>query len=213
MLYRIKFEKTGLAKYISHLDLNRLFIRAINRAGIKIAYSEGFNPHPKITFASTLSLGISSCCEFADIKCEAGETTAENIFESLSRAMPDNINIKEVYIPESAFKNISSTQYYIFINLKGADIDTLRTMFEENISIEKKSKTKTEQVIINKYITNINFSDNCDGYIKIDAILKTSSELYLNPEYIVKAIDEKFKIDDYFIVKINMFDNTGENFR
>ena len=212
MLYRIKFEKTGLAKYISHLDLNRLFMRAINRAEINIAYSEGFNPRQKITFASTLSLGITSYCELVDINTE-GEETAENIFDYLSEAMPDNINIKEVYIPESSFKNIASTQYHIFIE-SNADIDRLKEMFAEDILIEKKSKTKTEQTVINKYIDNIEFCDDCNGYIKIDAVLKTDNELlYLNPEYIIKAINEKFTIDDYFIEKLNMFDGNGVKFR
>ena len=214
MLYRIKFEKVGLSKYISHLDLNRLFMRAINRADINIAYSEGFNPHQKITFASTLSLGVESYCEFVDIKCNS-EQPIDNIFSRLSKYMPEGINIKEVYIPETAFKKIALTQYHIFIAINNADMFSLKEMFGKDILIEKKSKTKTEQVVINKYIESIDFCDTLDnnGYIKIDTVLKTGTELYLNPEYIVRAVDEKFEIGDYYIVKINMFDGNNVYFR
>lgn len=189
-------------------------MRAINRAGINIAYSEGFNPHQKITFASTLSLGVDSHCEFLDMKCES-EEAPQNIFKSLSEALPDNINIKEVYIPENALKNIALTQYHLYIKAKNADIKILKEMFAEDILIEKKSKNKTEQVIINKYIKSIEFSDSqkYDGYIKIDTVLKTGNDLYLNPEYIIKTIGEKFELDDYFITKINMFDSNGVQFR
>jgi len=211
LLYRVKFEKIGLAKYISHLDLNRMFMRAINRAAIDISYSEGFNPHQKITFASTLSLGVDSYCEFVDIKTEAEESAAD-IFERLSESMASDINIKEVYIPETAFKKIAATQYNIFADIKNADIANLEKMFaEEDILIEKKSKTKTERVAINKYIESIKFKH--DGYIKIDAVLKSGNDLYLNPEYIIKAIGERFEIADYFIVKLDMFDGDGVQFR
>ncbi|MDR2872231.1 MAG: TIGR03936 family radical SAM-associated protein [Xanthomonadaceae bacterium] len=77
---RIKFEKTGTMKYISHLDLNRLFSRSFARAGIEIAHSEGFNPHPKITFVSALSLGVESFCEFVDIKV-TGDISARTVFQ------------------------------------------------------------------------------------------------------------------------------------
>ncbi|MBQ9964192.1 MAG: DUF2344 domain-containing protein, partial [Clostridia bacterium] len=54
---RITFSKTGSARYISHLDLNRTMTRAVRRAGLPIWYTEGFNRHPYLTFAAPLSLG------------------------------------------------------------------------------------------------------------------------------------------------------------
>ena len=55
--YVIKFSKEGNIRYISHLDLLRLFKRSFKRVGIKLQYSQGFNPHPKMSFAQPLSLG------------------------------------------------------------------------------------------------------------------------------------------------------------
>ncbi len=56
MKYIIEFSKTGTICYTSHLDIMKVFKRAFNRAGIRLAYSQGFNPHPKMGLAQPLSL-------------------------------------------------------------------------------------------------------------------------------------------------------------
>ena len=65
---RVFYEKTGRAKYISHLDINRCMQRALRRAEIPVWYTEGFNPHPYTTFALPLSLGYESLCETMDLR-------------------------------------------------------------------------------------------------------------------------------------------------
>ena len=64
---RIRFRRGPELKYISHLDIMRLWHRALQRAGISLAYSQGFNPHPKISLAAPLALGITSEAELMDI--------------------------------------------------------------------------------------------------------------------------------------------------
>lgn len=65
---RLKFTKGSEVKYISHLDLMRVFQRALRRASIPISYSSGFNPHQEISFAAPLSLGVTSNAEYVDLK-------------------------------------------------------------------------------------------------------------------------------------------------
>ncbi|MBR3737453.1 MAG: TIGR03936 family radical SAM-associated protein, partial [Eubacterium sp.] len=65
---RLRFSKTDTAKYISHLDINRAFQRAFSRAKINLWYTEGFNPHPYMSFSLPLSLGVESLCENVDIR-------------------------------------------------------------------------------------------------------------------------------------------------
>ena len=60
---RLRFEKTGRAVYISHLDLMATMQRAFSRAGLELKYSEGFNPHPLISILLPLSVGTASVCE------------------------------------------------------------------------------------------------------------------------------------------------------
>ena len=64
---RISFSRGEKVKYISHLDLMRLWERALRRASIPIAYSQGFSPHPKISIAAPLPIGVTSDGEFMDI--------------------------------------------------------------------------------------------------------------------------------------------------
>jgi len=64
---RVKFSRGEELKYISHLDIMRLWQRALNRAGIALAYSEGFSPHPRMSLAAPLALGVTSAAELMDI--------------------------------------------------------------------------------------------------------------------------------------------------
>ena len=65
--YRLAFEKTGRAIYISHLDLMRTMQRAFLRAGLPLAYSQGFNPHARMRVLLPLSVGMASFCERMDV--------------------------------------------------------------------------------------------------------------------------------------------------
>lgn len=67
---RVTFRKLGRARYISHLDVNRTMTRALRRAGLPVWYTEGFNRHPYLTFASPLSLGFEGERETMDIRLE-----------------------------------------------------------------------------------------------------------------------------------------------
>ena len=90
--YVIVFSKTGLVRYISHLDMLRLFKRAFRRAGIDLAYSQGFNPHPKMSFAQPLSLGYDAEVEYLEF--ETGEPVSKTrLLERLPEHLPEGICI------------------------------------------------------------------------------------------------------------------------
>ena len=80
--YLFVFQKTNLMVYISHLDIQRLFRRTIKSCGYKIIYSQGFNPHPKMSIAQPLSLGYEGLEEYMEVELDADLDTAlikENI--------------------------------------------------------------------------------------------------------------------------------------
>ena len=68
---RALFEKVGTARFISHLDLMRLFQRAFKRAGLPLTHTQGFNPRPSVSIALPLSLGAESYCELLDFDLES----------------------------------------------------------------------------------------------------------------------------------------------
>ena len=86
MKIRIKFAKTGVMKFVGHLDVMRYFQKAIRRAELPIAYSEGFSPHMLLSFASPLGVGISSTGEYFDMVL-AEDMKTDEIVKRLNATM------------------------------------------------------------------------------------------------------------------------------
>jgi len=98
-MYRINFTfaKTGTMKFISHLDLMRLFMRAVRRAALPIKMTEGFSPHPKISLKRALKLGVESDNEEATFVLR--ETISPQEFKQrLQKQLPEGIIIKDVIV-------------------------------------------------------------------------------------------------------------------
>jgi radical SAM-linked protein len=93
---RIKFSRGEEIRYISHLDLIRLWQRALNRAGIALAYSAGFNPHPRISIALALAMGVTSEVELMDIELDKF-ITPHAFTAAVSRQLPRGITISGVF--------------------------------------------------------------------------------------------------------------------
>jgi radical SAM-linked protein len=98
-MYKINFvfSKKGQMKYISHLDLMRLFMRALRRADLPIKITEGFSPHPKLSIKRALKLGLESDNEEATIILKE-IIGPEEFKERLQRQLPEGIFIKDVFL-------------------------------------------------------------------------------------------------------------------
>jgi radical SAM-linked protein len=96
-MYRINlvFTKKGLMRFISHLDLMRLFSRAIRRAGLPVKMTEGFSPHPKLSINRALKLGLESDNEQASIFLK-DKVSPEDFRKRLQQQLPEGIAIKQV---------------------------------------------------------------------------------------------------------------------
>ena len=93
---RVRFRRGEEVKFISHLDLMRLWQRAFHRAGIALAYSEGFNPHPRISLAAPLALGVTSQAELMDVLCSR-QVSPHWFTAAVSQQLPPGIEILQVY--------------------------------------------------------------------------------------------------------------------
>ena len=186
---RIVFSKSGALIYISHLDLNHAFIRAIARAGLKLVHSQGFNPHPKIVFALPLSVGAYGECEMADITLE-NDISSQELFAKLVSVMPKGIEILEVREPDIKFKKVKSALYTaeIFSNLDVSE--KIRALLSNPLVVTKKSKSGQRDVDISPMIEEFDISYGGEKTV-LKMTLSSSSELYLNPEYVIGAIFER----------------------
>lgn len=93
---RVRFCRGEEVKFISHLDLMRLWMRALIRAGVPLAYSEGFNPHPRLSLAAPLAVGVTSEAELMDIFLS--KWASPHFFTAtVSRQLPPGIEILQTY--------------------------------------------------------------------------------------------------------------------
>ena len=93
---RVRFKRGAEVKFISHLDIIRLWHRALSRAGIELAYSEGFNPHPRISLAAPLALGVTSEAELMDVVITR-YISPQYFTACVSQQLPLGIEIVQVY--------------------------------------------------------------------------------------------------------------------
>ncbi|MBQ6893112.1 MAG: DUF2344 domain-containing protein [Clostridia bacterium] len=193
---RIKFTKTGALQYISHLDLHRTFSRLLVRHEVPVWYSEGFTPHPRLVFATPLSVGAESLCEYMDVFVNG---TAETIDPDVIRwklglSDIDGLEIKEVYLPTTKFSTITHSDYTIKISTSGAN-EELAVKCKETLNVSplvvlKRTKSGEKDVDISSQIKSVEVS--FDGeHIVINCRLSADSAGFLNPEYLVKVLKEK----------------------
>ena len=95
MRLRITFTKQGPLRYTGHLDLHKLWERATRRAGLPLAYSQGFHPQPKMNIAAALPLGFSSRCEVLDMRMKQ-EIPLDGLAQRLQDTLPAGIRILNV---------------------------------------------------------------------------------------------------------------------
>lgn len=100
MRIRVKYNVSGKVRFISHLDLMRVFFRACVKKNIPVAVSQGFSPHLKLSFGHPLSVGMSGCSEMFDMYVTQ-PVDVQSVKVSLQDAVPEGIEIKDVFtVPE-----------------------------------------------------------------------------------------------------------------
>ena len=157
---RLEITKGEEIRYISHLDYASAMERAIIRAKLPVAYSEGFNPHMKISFASALAVGVTSQAEYIDIECKA-EIDVNQAVEHLKATLPMGIRIKgAAYIQGNvpalmAIVNLAT--YEITVPLLAEDIgiieDSIRWFNEaEAVLYTRESPKGKKEIEIKQYM-------------------------------------------------------------
>ena len=92
---RVKFAKEGAMKFIGHLDIMRYFQKAVKRANLDVAFSEGFSPHMIMSFASPLGVGITSTGEYFDMELKSA-TSSSDMVKRLNDAMAEGMKILSI---------------------------------------------------------------------------------------------------------------------
>lgn len=153
--YIIRFSKEGYIKYTSHLDMLRLFKRAFKKTRILLAYSQGFNPHPKMGFAQPLSLGYTSKCELLEFETTKSFDPLE-IKERLTNVMPEGVKLLDCRRLDTDVKSLASVvteaEYEVIFPVP-ADMVNFQKLVEnylnqEQIIAEKRQKKTRKMVAV-----------------------------------------------------------------
>lgn len=180
MKTRMRFVKTGSVKFIGHLDCMRFFQKAIRRAKLDVAYSQGYSPHQLMSFASPLGVGITSDGEYLDVEFSSlPDMSMAELAEYLNRFMTDEIFVTEIEIMPDGFKNsmslLRAADYMIVEKEAGIFPEDYEIKWQEFISREeipvlKKTKKSEKEVDIKPYILQNAFS--------MDAFAQKTGENY-----------------------------------
>ena len=95
----LKFEKTGAAALVSHVDNLRAITYLLRRAGLQVEYSQGFNPHMELGFSPPVALGVVSLCEYVSAKMplEQGTLGTQGLLERLNSVCPSGLKFTKVF--------------------------------------------------------------------------------------------------------------------
>ena len=203
---RVFYQKTGRLKYISHLDMNRVFTRISRRSGMPIWYTEGFNPHPRINFALPLSLGFESTYEAVDIRIDDDNYSNDEAYERLKSVMPDELKVVRVTDPVMKTGEIAFARFEISLDLP----ENAESFFEQGeIFMEKKTKKggiKTVDIrpMINSYEI---------GEGRLELVLSAGTD-NLNPTLVIDAMrrhfDREIKVNS--VIRTMLYNKEMEKF-
>jgi radical SAM family uncharacterized protein/radical SAM-linked protein len=191
---RIIFSKTGKAKFISHLDLNRCMERAFRKSKLPLWHTEGFNPHPYSTYALPLSLGFESECEVMDIKLDI-KFPLDDVPKTLNSALPPDIQIIRAELPKFKHTDIKAAEYEIV--LQDVSKNDFKTFLEQDtIMVQKKSKKGITEIDIRPLVTIISTEQRgCDLFLTVQ--MPAGTQTTYNPSLLLKA----FSADCIYCVK------------
>lgn len=181
---RVRFCKEGSSIYFSHLDLNRVVMRALRRSGIPYWSKGGFSPHPYCVFAQPLSLGFESEGELFDFRLLEGE---EFDPQNLKDAFPDSLKILEIYEPVDPLKNIAFAGYKIELETDRT-AEEIDAAFKMPLKILKKTKRSEKEVLLGDFIRSIHAAPGENGNVILWATLAAGNEGSLSPNYLEEGL-------------------------
>lgn len=214
---RMFYQKKGRAKYISHLDINRLMQRVLKRAGLPVWYTEGFNPHIYLTFALPLSLGYESDFETMDFRLTE-EMNLQEVQQILNQNMPEGILVIRVAEPILKPTDIALAEYIVEVKAENCSAEKLHSLFEsfyeaDSIEVIKKSKRGEQTVNLKPDISLINSSLNGD-YLQLEMRFPAGTEKNYNPSLLFDEFSNRADIvlSEFRVLRTNVISKDGSVF-
>lgn len=192
---RMEFEKGPEVAFVSHLELMKLFAQAIRRAGIPVAWSEGFNPRPKFSFSSAIATGMTSRRECMDLELTTG-LPAREVMDRLNRSLPPGVRIHRARLLEGKTRSLmallQSADYRVRVevrNLPGpGELEEAARRFMDRPEIlwTVRSPRGVRTKDLRPGIFRLEASPD-GGQLVLDWTLKAGSDGNIRPEHATEA--------------------------
>mgnify|MGYP003291868350 CR=1 FL=1 len=197
MNIRMKFKKSGCMKFIGHLDIMRYFQKAIRRADIDIAYSEGFSPHMIMSFAAPLGVGLTSEGEYVDLQVNSCESSKAAV-DALNRVMVDGVEVVSFKrLPENvknAMSSVAAADYFVNFRAGYAPEDWENKfkafLQKEEMLIVKKTKRSEAEVDLKPMLYQAEIRD---GGIFMQVACGSVNNL--KPELVMEAFAKEYAFE------------------
>lgn len=202
MRLAVKFSKDEPVMFVSHLDVLRLFQRAFKRAKLPLAYSQGFNPHPLLSFATALSVGMTSRCEYLDVTLERDIDLSE-FKEKVRAALPEGVDVIEVFDLGDSRKSLTSAMktaaYSAFVRFdRSVDAGELNVALSSilagEIVIMKKTKGGVKPTDIRPMVISACLEETGESCARFGMKGVLTASGGLNPEAFLAELFDRMKI-------------------
>lgn len=190
----LQFQKSDIIRHLGLLDLQRTMQRALRRSGLPIRYSNGFNPHIVMSFASALSSGIPGDAELLDISL-SGEVTEEECLEAMNRVLPPSLAASRVRLVEDSFPKVTAQlrQAQYSIRLHGGDtgkiIDAIPAFLAESeVMALRKSKRAETMVNIRPMLHELAVVEHTEAEAVLRVRVSFVETATLKPDLLLEAL-------------------------
>ncbi len=187
------YHKGSEIALISHLDIQRTLQRSFRRAGLPLLYSNGFNPHPQLSFATAAATGMSSECEWFEVQLSA-DVAPEEFMRRANGAMPEGMLISDAFVAPEGFGSLSAklraAEYEVRLTfVRAVSQEKLQSTLEEMLSgeiiVQKRTKSGVRPVDLRPYILRVSVEQvegekaalrvlgklQADGGLRVDALI------------------------------------------
>lgn len=197
------FRKDHGISYVSHLDVQRTLQRAFRRADLPLAYSKGFNPHPKLSFATALATGYTSDGEWFEVVLAEPISTAE-FTERVNAVLPNGMQIVTAKQADDTIdtlsKGIAAAEYEVTVHFAEPVAETsVRQAVEEllqakEIIVEKRTKGGTKPSDIRSDILEVNVLRTTEDAVRLSVLGRLTVHGGLRVETLVCALSDRLNV-------------------
>ncbi len=194
--YRMRFTKLDRARFLSHMELSSALTRAMILGGVSFVYSQGFHPHPKISFAGATSVGMQSEGEFADIRIQDPREGLACLMERINRALPAGMAITAMReLPPRAFslaELVTGFEYHLILpaELTGDELDRIEAGIDafreaESYAVTREVKGQPVAKDVRPFVLTLGL-DRASR--RIDLIARTGPEGTIRPAELITGV-------------------------